>query len=248
MEIYQIPCLKDNYIYVLHDSKMNLTAVIDPALAKPVNEFLEGKKWSLDFIFNTHHHADHIGGNLELKKKWACSIYGYKGDAHRISGIDCELEDGEEFYFGENLIKVIFTPGHTLGHAILWLPKEKALFCGDTLFALGCGRLFEGSAEQMFSSLLKIKELPKETLVHCAHEYSEKNAEFALSLDSKFKNRIDLKGRQALEKRTQKIKSLRDKGLPTIPFKLEEDLLTNPFLLAENLEKFTKIRQLRDIF
>ena len=240
MKVYQIPCLADNYIYILRDEKSDKTAAIDPSLSEPVNQFLKTKDWSLDFIFNTHHHFDHTGGNLELKKEWGCEIYGYEKDSHRVPGIDKELKDEEEFFFGETLFKTIFTPGHTSGHVVFWLPEEKKLFCGDTLFAMGCGRLFEGTAEEMFESLKKIKKLPKDTLVYCAHEYSQKNAQFALSLGG---------GQNPhLKTRSLSIKNLRGKQESTIPFSLQEDLLTNPFLQADTCEKFAKIRTLRDQF
>ena len=239
MEVYQIPCLVDNYIYVLRDNELKKTAVIDPSIAKPVTKFLRKKNWSLDFIFNTHHHFDHTGGNLELKTSWNCKIYGYEGDAHRLPGIDRKLQKNEEFFFGNTLFKTIFTPGHTLGHIIFWLPKEKKLFCGDTLFALGCGRLFEGTPEQMFKSLSKIKQLPQDTLVYCAHEYSEKNVQFSLSLNA---------NDSQLKKRALSIKNLRSHNKPTVPFSLQEDLISNPFLIAKNCEDFTRIRNLRDKF
>ena len=239
MKVYQIPCLTDNYIYILRDEKTKKTAVIDPSLFDPVNRFLENKKWSLDFIFNTHHHFDHTGGNRELKAKWKCQIYGYEGDSHRIPAIDIKLKKESEFLFGNITFKTLFTPGHTLGHIVFWVPEEKKLFCGDTLFAIGCGRLFEGSAEQMFKSLQDIKRLPKDTAIYCAHEYSEKNAQFALLLDPK---------NEVLKARALKIKTLRKKGQPTVPFLFLEDLETNPFLLAKTLEKFAQIRKLRDNF
>ena len=239
MKVYQIPCLVDNYIYILRDEELKKTAVIDPSLSSPVNQFLKAKNWSLDFIFNTHHHFDHTGGNLELKKEWGCEVYGYEKDSHRVPGIDKKLKEEEEFFFGNTLFKTLFTPGHTSGHIVFWLPKEKKLFCGDTLFAMGCGRLFEGTPQEMFESLNKIKKLPKDTLVYCAHEYSQKNAQFALSLDAQNPH---------LKTRALSIKNLRAKQKSTIPFSLQEDLLTNPFLQVDTCEKFTKIRSLRDQF
>ena len=239
IEIIQIPIWEDNYIYLLHESISHKTAAIDPTEGDVLNKYLKEKKWNLDFIFSTHHHRDHTGGNLELKKKWGCKIYGYKGDAKRIPGIDRSLEDGEIFPFGSINFKVLFLPGHTLGHIAYWSKEENILFCGDCLFAMGCGRLFEGTAKQMFSSLSKIKELNQNTLIYCAHEYSLKNAQFALTVT---------KENPALKERAKKIRKLRKEKKSTIPFTLKEELLTNPFLRAKTLQEFAKLRALRDQF
>ncbi len=239
IEIIQIPVWEDNYIYLLHEPISHKTAIIDPAEASIPNKFLKERNWNLDFIFNTHHHHDHVGGNLELKKKWGCEIYGYKGDSQRIPGIDKTFEDGEVFSFGSIHFKVLFVPGHTLGHIAYWSEKENILFCGDCVFAMGCGRLFEGTAEQMFSSLSKIKKLNQNTLIYCAHEYSLKNAQFALTVN---------KENPLLKERVKKIKKLRKEKLPTVPFTLQEELLTNPFLRAKTTKEFAKLRSLRDQF
>ena len=193
----------------------------------------------MDFIFNTHHHWDHTGGNLQLKKKWRCRVLGFAKDAERIPGIDQALHEREDFVFGKSACRVLFLPGHTLGHIAYWFFKEKKLFIGDTLFAMGCGRLFEGSPRQMFSSLNQIKIFPSETEVFCAHEYTEKNGRFALSVDSE---NPELKSRM----RTVRLK--RKKNQPTVPFFLSEELKTNPFLRADTLEEFTSLRTKRDIF
>lgn len=239
LEIVQIPVWADNYIYLIHNKKTGQTAVIDPAEADAVNQCLKEKSWELNFIFNTHHHPDHIGGNLDLKKKWNCKIYGYKNDASRIPGIDKKLDHNEEFYFGSILFKVIYVPGHTLGHIVYWSPTESVLFCGDTLFAMGCGYLFEGSAEQMFNSLNKISQLPKNTTLYCAHEYSLNNAKFALTID---KNNL------FLQKRFEKVQDLRKKNLPTVPFTLQEEMESNPFLRAKTVAEFAKLRHLKNNF
>ena len=239
LQIFQLPVLQDNYIYIIHDESVHKTAVVDPALSEPVDLFLIEKDWKLDFIFNTHHHWDHTGGNLELKKKWGCKIFGFKEDAYRIPGIDQYLQEGEEFTFGKFLCRVLFLPGHTLGHIAYWFLEENKLFIGDTLFAMGCGRLFEGSPQQMFSSLEQVKSLPPETEVFCAHEYTEKNGRFALSIDSK---------NQDLENRMKEVKEKRKQKLSTIPFLLSEELKTNPFLRASSLEEFTFLRKKRDTF
>ena len=238
-EIYQIPLWEDNYIYILHEKSSGKTAVVDPGEASVVQQFLKNKNLNLDYILTTHHHFDHTGGNLELKEKWNCKVYGFKGDEQRIPGIDTSLEEGETVSVGRIVFEVLYVPGHTLGHIAFWNKQNQILFCGDTVFAMGCGRLFEGTPEQMFSSLNKIKNLPENSLIYCAHEYSLKNARFALSVDS---SNPDLK------KRFQKIKSLRDKKQATVPFYLKEELLTNPFLRAKSVAEFSKIRKQRDCF
>ena len=239
LQVFQIPVLQDNYIYIIRDIDTQKTAVVDPALSEPVDVFLKEKNWKLDFIFNTHHHWDHTGGNLELKKKWNCRILGFKEDANRIPGIDQHLLEGEEFTFGKIPCRVLFFPGHTLGHIAYWFFEEKKLFIGDTLFAMGCGRLFEGSPQQMFTSINKIKSFPPETEIFCAHEYTEKNGHFALSVDPQ---------NQSLKERMQEVQARRKKNLATVPFFLFEELKTNPFLRASTLEEFTHLRKKRDIF
>ncbi|MBC6414935.1 MAG: hydroxyacylglutathione hydrolase [Bdellovibrionales bacterium] len=238
-DIYQLPVWEDNYIYILHEFQSNQTAVIDPGDFDTVQQFLKQKNLKLDFILNTHHHFDHVGGNLKLKKEWNCKIYAYKDDSHRIPGIDQALEEKESFFIGSLKFEVLFTPGHTLGHIVFWNQENKILFCGDTLFAMGCGRLFEGTAHQMFESLNLIKKLPLETKVYCAHEYTLKNAKFALSLDSKNLH---------LQKRFKKISQLRKENQPTVPFLLKEECLTNPFLRVPCVSDFARIRKLRDSF
>ncbi|MDE0091661.1 MAG: hydroxyacylglutathione hydrolase [Oligoflexia bacterium] len=238
-KIYQIPLWEDNYIYLIKDNKENKTAVIDPGDFDSVQSFLQKKGLKLDCILNTHHHWDHIGGNLELKREWGCPIYGFKKDSGRIPGIDVGLMEGETVFVGSLCFEVLYVPGHTLGHIAFWNKENKILFCGDTVFAMGCGRLFEGSPQQMFNSLAKIKELPKDSLVYCAHEYSLKNAQFALTVEP---DNIDLK------QRFQKISYLRKQGKTTVPFYLKEELLTNPFFRAKTVSEFTKIRELRDQF
>ena len=238
-KIHQIPLWEDNYIYLLHEKQSNKTAVIDPGEAQTVNRFLKTKNLKLDCILSTHHHFDHTGGNLKLKEDWDCKIYGYKEDAQRIPGIDISLKEGDQVFVGSLCFEVLYVPGHTLGHIAFWNKQNQVLFCGDTLFAMGCGRLFEGTPEQMFSSLNKIKKLPKKSLIYCAHEYSLNNAEFALSIEP---SNLDLK------KRFQKISALRKQNQETVPFYLEEEFATNPFLRAESISEFAKIRKLKDQF
>ena len=253
MLITTIPCLADNYAYVIHDNKSKTTGVIDPSEAKPIISFLEKEKLKLNYILNTHHHFDHIGGNIELKKMYKAKVLGFEGDKHRIPGIDITVKDNEIWNFGNSTIKTFHIPGHTLGHICFFLEKEKILFSGDTLFSLGCGRIFEGDHKQMLHSLNKIKKLPKDTKIYCGHEYTYKNAEFCMKHES---NNINLK------KKFEKIKKLRSQNLPTIPSSLDEELKSNIFLRCnqkelkvklnmknqEDLEVFKKVRDLKDRF
>ena len=189
MQIIPIPCLVDNYAYIINDANSQIVGVIDPSEAPPVIAFLKKKNLKLNYILNTHHHFDHIGGNVELKKKYKAKVIGFDGDKHRIPGIDKTLKDGDKWTFGNSLVKILHIPGHTLGHICFYFEKEKIAFTGDTLFSLGCGRIFEGDHEQMLRSLNKIKKLPKNTKIYCGHEYTYKNAEFCTKYDG---DNIDL--------------------------------------------------------
>jgi hydroxyacylglutathione hydrolase len=221
MEIFQIPVLSDNYVYLLHDPTTGQTGAVDPAVAEPVLAALADKGWTLSHVLITHHHADHTGGNLELKSATGCRIVGARTDAARIPGIDIEVGDGDTFDLGAERARVFEVPGHTKGHIAFWFEAAKALFCGDTLFALGCGRMFEGTADQMWSSLQKFLALPDETLVYCAHEYTQANARFAVT--------VEPDNRQLLD-RAATIDELRAKGVPTVPSTIGEERETNPFM------------------
>ena len=178
MRIEIIPCLQDNYSYLIIDESNNFACVVDPSESEPIINFLKNKNIKLKYILNTHHHYDHIGGNQELKKRYGSVVVGFKGDSKRIPGIDILLEDNQ-IWKAENFeAKIMHIPGHTSGHICFNFFKEKLVFTGDTLFSLGCGRIFEGSYEEMFESLNKIKLLPKETKIYCGHEYTLNNAKF----------------------------------------------------------------------
>ena len=239
MKITPIPCLNDNYAYIINENTSNNVGVIDPSEAKPIINFLEKNNLKLNYILNTHHHFDHIGGNIELKKNYDAKVVGFVGDKHRIPGIDIALEDNEKFNFGNCVIKVLHIPGHTLGHICFYFFNEKNIFTGDTLFSLGCGKIFEGTYLQMHKSLNFFKSLPLDTKIFCGHEYTLQNSNFCIINDpnnSKLKNRIiEIK---------QKIKN----NLPTIPTTLENEMECNIFLKAENLERFSKLRDLKDNF
>lgn len=253
LEILQIPVLEDNYVYLLHEPDSGATAAVDPAVAGPVLEALDARGWRLSHILNTHHHGDHVGGNLELKAATGCAIVGAAGDRHRIPGIDVALKDGEEFRLGSASARMLEVPGHTSGHVAFWFEDDAALFCGDTLFALGCGRLLEGSAEQMWRSLERLRALPPKAKVFCAHEYTQANARFAVTIEP---------GNTALRERLGRVEALRREGLATVPSSLGEELATNPFLRPESpeirqglgivqapdVEVFAEIRRRKDGF
>ena len=253
MQVTAIPCLTDNYAYVISDNNSKIVGVVDPSEASPVVSFLKKQNLKLNYILNTHHHFDHVGGNLELKKIYNAKVVGFVGDKHRIPEIDITLSDNEKWIFGNETVKILHIPGHTLGHICFFFEKEKIAFTGDTLFSLGCGRIFEGDHNQMLTSLNKIKKLPKDTMIYCGHEYTYKNAKFCIKYDS---GNIDLK------KKFEKIKKLRSSNLPTIPSKLEDELKTNIFLRCdqkdlkiklnmqnqEDLKVFRKVRDLKDNF
>ena len=239
MKVEIIRCLQDNYSYLLIDETNRNACVIDPSEASPIISFIENNNLKLKYILNTHHHYDHVGGNIELKKKFGSNIIGFKNDKDRIPGIDVFVEDNQTWKKDNFEAKVIHIPGHTKGHIAFYFFKEKKVFTGDTLFSLGCGRLFEGTYEQMFNSLKKIKKLPRETEVYCGHEYTLQNSNFCISQDSqntKLKNKI------------KKIKETLKKGLPTVPTILNEEIECNIFLKAKDVESFSKLRDLKDNF
>lgn len=225
LDIHQIPVLSDNYVYLLHCPQTDACAVVDPAVGPPVLDAATAKGWRLTHILNTHHHADHTGANLALKTATGCTIVGPAADAARIPGIDVALADGQRYALGAATAHVFDTPGHTRGHIAYYFADSAALFCGDTLFALGCGRLFEGNPAQMWHSLGKLAALPDATRVYCAHEYTQANARFALSVDP---------DNAALRARSRAVDAARAAGHPTVPSTLAEEKATNPFLRADD--------------
>ena len=239
MKIQIIPCLQDNYSYLIIDEENNIACVIDPSEADPIIKYLEENNIKLKFILNTHHHYDHVGGNQKLKEKYGASVVGYKGDEKRIPEIDILLNDQETWIHKNFEAKIIHVPGHTLGHICFYFYKEESVFTGDTLFSLGCGRIFEGTYSQMLNSLMKLKELPESTKVYCGHEYTKKNLDFCLTHDANNKN---------LKTKVHHIDERLKNGLPTIPSTIKDELECNIFLRSNNIETFSKLRDLKDNF
>ncbi len=230
LQIHQFPCLSDNYGYLIHNPEHQVTASIDTPDVGAIEAALSKKGWQLTHILNTHHHFDHAGGNLELKEKTGCQIIGPRAEAEKIPGIDVEVGDGDTVAFGGVIAKVFDVPGHTAGHVAYWFYNDGIAFVGDTLFALGCGRLFEGTPAQMWTSLQKLMDMPDDTTIYCAHEYTQANAAFALSVEP---------GNEALVARSAEIDRLRAAGKPTVPTTLKLEKETNPFLrpMSQNLQE-----------
>jgi hydroxyacylglutathione hydrolase len=256
MKIVQIPLLRDNYGYLIVCPKTNMAAVVDPSEAEPVLRRIEEEKVTLTAILNTHHHRDHTGGNEGLLAGGRpLAVFGHKTDGGRIPGLNRPIDEGDEVEIGELRGKVLFIPGHTTGHVAYLFAVN--LFCGDTLFTGGCGRLFEGTAEQMHASLKKLMALPDQTKIYCGHEYTESNLRFAVTLEPR---------NRKLVSRFERVQGLRTRGVPTVPSTLEEEKQTNPFLRWDSKEiqntlrarspelrldpvsVFAKVRQLKDSF
>ena len=248
-----IPCLSDNYSYLINDKTSNLVGIVDPSDFDEVNKIIKRKYGKLDYILNTHHHSDHVAGNIELKKNYKSKIVVSKADGNRIPGIDILLDEGEIFKFGKVNFKIITVPGHTKGHIAFYSEDEKTIFTGDTLFSLGCGRVFEGTIKEMFLSINKIKSLPGDTKIYCGHEYTKQNLDFCLKFDE---------NNQFLIKKLDWVKERNDNKMPTIPTTLEEEVKTNIFLRCDNSsiknilnmnnssdeQIFEKLRSLKDQF
>ncbi|RME20830.1 MAG: hydroxyacylglutathione hydrolase [Deltaproteobacteria bacterium] len=253
LEIVRIPVLRDNYVWLLHCPATGATAAVDPAVAEPVDRALAARGWALSAVLNTHHHADHVGGNLALKRRHDAIVVGPAADADRIPGIDVKVGEGDTWSLGDATAHVLFVPGHTRGHIAFHFPESAALFCGDTLFLMGCGRLFEGTPAQMWDSLRRLRALPGDSRVFCAHEYTRSNARFAIQVDPH---------NDALRRRAEEVERARRHGHPTVPGRLDEERATNPFLRADQpalahavgldgadpVEVFAELRRRKDNF
>lgn len=253
LTLVTIPCLSDNYAFLLHDEASGETALVDAPEAAPIATELAARGWALSEIWLTHHHGDHIDGVADLVKAAGAQVIGAKADAHRLPDLDLGYGDGDRFGFAGHDVHVMDVSGHTVGHIAFYVPDAGTVFTGDSLMALGCGRLFEGSPEQMWDSLSRLAGLPPETLVCSGHEYTASNAAFAATIEP---------GNEALKARTESIAALRAEGQPTVPSRLSDERETNPFLRAHlsgvkaalhmdaapDVEVFAEIRRRKDSF
>ncbi|PSB16267.1 hydroxyacylglutathione hydrolase [filamentous cyanobacterium CCP2] len=257
MQIHRLPALSDNYIFLLHDPDRRIAAVVDPAEAAPVLQCLQQLQAELITIFNTHHHGDHVGGNTRLLQKFPnATVYGGENDRGRIPGPQVFLQEGDHVNFADRTAQILFVPGHTKAHIAYYFPpthlnEPGELFCGDTLFAGGCGRLFEGTPTQMVNSLSKIRTLPDHTRIWCAHEYTLKNLQFALTVDQTNPD---------LQTRYETVRAMRQRSESTIPSLLQEEKRTNPFLRWDQpvlqakvksqdpIQTFARLRGMKDQF
>ena len=253
LELMTIPCLSDNYAYLIHDSSTGATGLVDAPEARPILQALENKGWELSHILITHHHHDHIGAVSELRAATSARVIGCGADAHRLPPLDVQVAEGEAVQIGGETGYVLDVSGHCQGHIAFHFPDSKLAFTGDSLMALGCGRIFEGTAPQLWESLNKIMDLPEDTTICSGHEYTQANAKFALTIDP---------DNSKLISRASEVRSARENGQPTVPTQLSEELSTNPFLRAsdpairarlgmqasEDVDVFTEIRTRKDNF
>ena len=239
LEVVQVPVLSDNYVYLVHDAASGETAVVDPAVAEPVLDAAAARGWRISQILNTHWHPDHVGANEAIKAATGCAITGPVGEEAKIPGIDRAVREGDQVKIGAEVGRVIDVPGHTAGHNAYHFADSDLLFCGDTLFAMGCGRLFEGTPAQMRGSLDKLMALPDTTLVYCAHEYTASNGRFALTVEP---------DNAALQARMAEVVAAREAGRPTIPSTIGLERATNPFTRAADVDEFAARRLAKDSF
>ena len=239
VEIVRIPALSDNYIWLVHDATSGETMVVDPAVADPVLAEAEARGWTITQIWNTHWHPDHTGGNAAIKAATGCSVTGPAAEAARIPTLDVLVGEGDRVRLGAIEAEVMEVPAHTAGHIAFHLPSERLAFDGDTLFAMGCGRLFEGSAEQMFANMKRLEALPPETAVYCAHEYTLSNGRFALAIDP---------ANAKLIGRMVEVEAARQRGEPTVPTTIALERATNPFMRARSAEELAERRAQKDRF
>ena len=237
LEIVPVPAFSDNYIWLVHDETSGDTAVVDPGDAAPVLAEAERRGWRIDQVWNTHWHPDHTGGNLAIKTTAQARISGPAGE--NIAGRDVALSEGDEVSLGDHVGRVIEVPGHTLGHIALIFDEDRVAFVGDTLFAMGCGRLFEGTPEQMYLSLQRLTELPDDTRLYCAHEYTLSNARFAAHAEP---------GNNAVAERLAAVQVLRERGEITVPTTVAQERETNPFVRSSDAEEFARRRAAKDSF
>lgn len=239
IEVVRIPALSDNYIWLAHDDASGETIVVDPAQAEPVLAAAEARGWTIDAIWNTHWHPDHTGGNAAIKEATGCTVIAPAAEAAKIPTADRLVGEGDVVKLGDHAASVLEVPAHTAGHIAYYLPEDATVFVGDTLFAMGCGRLFEGTAEQMFANMQRLAALPGETTVYCAHEYTQSNGRYALVAEP---------DNQALAARMAEVDAMRSQGLPTVPTTIALERATNPFMRSDSAAQLAERRAAKDSF
>ena len=237
IEIVRVPVLSDNYVWLLHDATSVETLVIDPAVAEPVLAAAEARGWKITQIWNTHWHPDHVGGNAEIKAATGCVITGPAAEAERISTLDVQVRGGDVVQLGGVRAMVLDVPAHTAGHIAYHFESEQVAFVGDTLFAMGCGRLFEGTAAQMYDNMRKLEALGDATAIYCAHEYTLSNARFAVTIEP---------DNAALQQRVSDVVAARERGEATVPTTIALERATNPFMRASSVEELAARRAAKD--
>lgn len=239
LEIVRIPALSDNYIWLVHDAESGETMVVDPAVAEPVLEEADRRGWPITAIWNTHWHPDHTGGNAGIKARTGCEVIAPAAEAERIPSADRLVKEGDEVRLGAHVATVWEVPAHTAGHIAYYLPDDAAIFIGDTLFAMGCGRLFEGTAAQMFANMQRLATLPPETRAYCAHEYTQSNGRYALTAEP---------DNDAIKARVAEVDAARAAGEATVPTTIGQELATNPFMRAQSAGVLAERRAAKDAF
>lgn len=239
LQIMCVPVLSDNYVWLVHDASSAETVVIDPAVADPVLAAAAERGWVITQIWNTHWHPDHVGGNAEIKAATGCRVTGPAAEAEKIGTLDVRVHEGDRVAIGAHMADVWEVPAHTAGHIAYHLPEQKVVFVGDTLFAMGCGRLFEGTAAQMFGNMQRFAALPDETSVYCAHEYTASNGIFA---------EVMAPGDAAIAARMEQVKEARARGEATVPTTIGLERATNLFLRADDVDELARLRAAKDVF
>ena len=239
IEIACVPVLSDNYVWLLHDQASGDTVAIDPSVADPVLEAAAERGWTIGQIWNTHWHGDHIGGNAGIKAATGCTVTGPAAEQDRIDTLDVPVGEGDSVRIGDHVAQVWAVPAHTAGHIAYHLPDAGIIFVGDTLFAMGCGRLFEGTAEQMFANMRRLATLDGATKAYCAHEYTLSNGRFAQAMEP---DNADIARRMA------EVQGLRDRGEPTVPTTIARERATNPFMRARDADELARLRTAKDSF
>jgi hydroxyacylglutathione hydrolase len=237
LEVVRIPVLSDNYVWLMHDPASGETVAIDPAVADPVLEAADARGWTIDQIWNTHWHGDHVGGNAAIKAQTGCTVTGPAKEAEKIGTLDRGVGEGDSVRIGDHVARILAVPAHTAGHIAYHLAADRLIFVGDTLFAMGCGRLFEGTADQMFANMRRFAALPDETTVYCAHEYTQGNGRFALTAEP---------DNEAIRDRMAVVDAARARGEATVPTTIGAERATNPFMRADTATELGRRRAAKD--